>query len=61
MVSYGGDGLTCRVPDEVYSDYGLELPRELRESLTVARDGPSSKRGRRMPYRVQGTGLKTPR
>jgi hypothetical protein len=27
--SYGGDGLTCTVPDAVYTDYGVELPREL--------------------------------
>lgn len=29
--SYGGDGLTCTVPDAVY-DAGIELPGELREA-----------------------------
>jgi hypothetical protein len=27
--SYGGDGLTCRVPNEIYERYGVELPQEL--------------------------------
>lgn len=30
--SYGGDGLTCNVPDEVYEGYGVELPEELRKA-----------------------------
>ena len=27
--SYGGDGLPCHVPDEVYQNYGIKLPAEL--------------------------------
>jgi hypothetical protein len=30
--SYGGDGLTCNVPDDVYGRCGIELPRELVEA-----------------------------
>jgi hypothetical protein len=30
--SYGGDGLTCNVPDDVYGRCGIELPKELVES-----------------------------